>query len=305
VSLPWIPGTLAVVALALRFPLTRASWRRPLAVHLVGMAAVAFLTNVLVVIGYWVRFGEFRGLGRLVVEGARWGFVRIHVAAALYTAAVVVTQAAASRRALRERELRLARLEGQLAEARLQALSAQIRPHVLFNTLHAIGQLWRSGRADEADAMLDHLGALFQRVIASTGSGPVTLEEELAMVRDYLAIEAVRLGERLRTRFDVSEDAARCRLPALCLQPLVENAVRHGIAPLVGGGEVRIEAGVEDGRLRVRIADDGAGLSSGGGGNGLANVGARLAGLYGSTHRLRIGPAPGRGTEVVLEIPAE
>src|SRR6185503_3155114 len=113
--------------------------------------------------------------------------------------AVAVTLVVRSWQGLRTRELELARLETQLAEARLQTLNAQIRPHFLFNTLHAIGQLWRSGRHQEADAMLDHLGALFQKVIASTARTQVPLGEELAMVRDYLAIEEVRFGARVRS----------------------------------------------------------------------------------------------------------
>jgi two-component system LytT family sensor kinase len=307
-SLPWIPGTLAVIALALRFPLTRARLWPPLAVHLLALPLVTLGTNVLVVLGYWLRFGRYQGLEKLLTEGARWGLVRLHVAALLYAAAVALTQGAQSWQALRRRELQLARLETQLAQSRLQVLNAQIRPHFLFNTLHAIGQLWRSGRAEQAEALLDHLGALFQRVIASTARTQVPLREELQMVRDSLAIEQVRLGERLQAEIEAGEDALRCLVPPLILQPLVENAVKHGISPRADAGRLTVSARVAQGRLVVVVEDDGPGLAAGtptaGLGTGLSNVRERLRALYGGDGVLDCGTNGTRGTKVRLEIPA-
>jgi sensor histidine kinase YesM len=294
--------------LAGRFPVTRTGWRRHLAIHLAAMPVVAFGTNVLVVLGYWARFGDFQGLPVLLRQGAFWGLVRLHFAALLYAAAAGLTQGVRYWRGLRERELEVARLEAQLAQARLQVLNAQIRPHFLFNTLHAIGQLWRSGRAEEADLLLDHLGSLFQKVISSTSRTQVALGEELEMVRQYLAIEHVRLGPRMRSRVDADDAALACLVPPLILQPLVENAVRHGVARSAAGGDVAVEARVQGDRLVIRVRDDGPGPGgngeTAGTGAGLANVRERLAGLYGDRHTLETSGGPGIGTEVRLAIPA-
>jgi len=307
-SLPWIPGTLAVIWLAARFPVTRATWRRHLWIHVLAMPVVAFGTNVLVVLGYWIRYESFQGLPALVRQGALWGTVRLHLAALLYAAVAGLTQGVEYWRGLRRRELELARLEAQLAHARLQVLNAQIRPHFLFNTLHAIGQLWRSGRGPEADQLLDHLGALFQKVIASTSRTQVPLSEELDMVRQYLAIEQVRFGSRMRSRIEADEAALGCLVPPLILQPLVENAVKHGVSRATAGGEVSVVARVEGERLLLSVRDDGPGLDgngrSSGMGAGLANVRDRLAGMYGTRHSLETSSGAIQGTEVRLSIPA-
>ncbi|HET9314623.1 MAG TPA: histidine kinase [Vicinamibacteria bacterium] len=304
--LPWIPATLVAIGLAGRFPLTRTSWRRNLWLHLLAIPATAFLTNLIVVATYWLRSGTFRGLGVLVQQAGFWALVRMHFAALFYVAAVAAAMGIRSWRDLRRREVEMARLETQLAQARLQALNAQIRPHFLFNTLHAIGQLWRSGRSREADAMLDHLGALFQKVIASTARTQVPLSEELAMVRDYLAIEEVRFGARVRSRVEADRDTLACLVPPLLLQPLVENAVKHGLSPSAAGGTVTVEARVEGERLVLLVRDDGTGPNGGhapGTGTGLSNVRERLASLYGERQRLVTGPGPDGGTEVRVELP--
>jgi hypothetical protein len=305
--LPCIPATLVAVVLAGRAPLARATWRRNLWVHLLAIPATSFLTNFFVVGVYWARAGAFRGLATLLQQAGFWGFVRLQVAALFYAGAVAATLGIQSFRHLRSRELELARLETQFVQARLQVLNAQIRPHFLFNTLHTIGQLWRSGRSDEADALLDHLGALFQKVIASTARTEVPLSEELAMVADYLAIEQARFGERVKSRLTADDRALACLVPPLLLQPLVENAVKHGLSPAAAGGTVWVEARVEGDRLLLQVRDDGAGGSGpagNGSGTGLSNVRERLAGLYGERQRLSTTPVAGGGTDVRIELPA-
>jgi len=308
--LPWIPATLVAVALAERWPPTRGTWSRRLWIHALAIPATAVLTNVLVVASYWVRQGTFRGPMALLEQAAFWSLMRLHVATLVYVATVASTVGIRSWQRLQHRQLELARLEAQLANARLQVLSAQIRPHFLFNTLHAIGQLWRSGRSREADALLDHLGALFQRVIATTSRPLVPLAEELAMVRDYLAIERARFGERVGHEIAASSSALSCLVPPLLLQPIVENAVKHGLSLTPRGGTVRVEAGVDGERLMLRVCDDGAGPGgavappeTAGTGTGLRNVRERLAVLYGARFRLDIAPGQGGGTEVSLELP--
>jgi LytS/YehU family sensor histidine kinase len=217
-----------------------------------------------------------------------------------------LTQTLSWYRRSRARELELARMEAQLAQARLDALTAQIRPHFLFNTLHTIGQLWRSGHAEEADAMLDHLGALFQRVQASTSRTLVSLDEELETVEAYLAIEAARFRDRMRVHLHIDDAARGCAVPPLLLQPIVENAVRHGIAVSPSAGHITVRGRVLHDRLVLDVEDDGPGMSGNGarsGGTGLSNTRERLTQLFGSDHRLDIGSADGRGTRVRIDLP--
>ena len=155
--------------------------------------------------------------------------------------------------------------------------------------------------------MLDHLGALFQKVIASTARTQVPLADELAMVRDYLAIEEVRFGARVQSRVDAPPETLGCLVPPLVLQPLVENAVKHGLSPSAAGGTVWVVARIEDERLVLTVRDDGAGPNRGataGTGTGLRNVRARLLGLYGERQSLSTAAAPHGGTIVRLELPA-
>jgi len=306
--LPWIPVTLAVIVLAVRFPLSRDRWARYAVIHLAAAAVLAFFANVLVVLMYWATTGKFGGLIVLAQQGAIWATVRFHIALTIYASILGLTQGVLYYRRTQSRELQLAKMEGQLAQARLQALNAQIRPHFLFNTLHTIGQLWRSGRSDDADAVLDHLGALFHKVSSSTSRFEVPLAEELDLIRDYLAIEEVRFRDRLRPTVDAPANTLDCLVPPLILQPLVENAVRHGISAVSTAGVLEVSAKREGSRLRLVVRDDGPGVSaatkSPGSGTGLRNTRERLAQLYGDGGLMSITDAPGGGTIVTVDIPA-
>jgi signal transduction histidine kinase len=307
-SLPWIPATLVAIALATRFPVTRESWRRTLPLHLAAVPAVAFIANVGVVLGFWWMGGVFQGWAELARQGAFWATLRIHLALLVYLVAVVLTQGWHYVQRTRAQELGVARLESQLARARFQALSEQIRPHFLFNTLHAIGQMWRSGRADEAEEVLDHLGSLFQRVRSSTDRLAIPLAEELSMVEEYLAIERARFRDRLEAEVCATPEARSCVVPPLLLQPLVENAIRHGVSAKTGPGRVRVSAEVKGGRLMLVVSDDGPGMAapspSAGSGTGLANTRERLRHAFGDDHDFGIESGPEGGTTVRLEIPA-
>jgi len=304
--MPWAPVTLVVIVAAVRYPLTRAEWPRRLPVHLAAALLLAFAANLLVVLGFWLTQGSFRGWLVLLRQGAVWALLRAHVALLIYFSILALTQGLVYYRRTRDRELQLARIEGQLARARLEALNAQIRPHFLFNTLHTIGQLWRSGRSHDAEAVLDHLGSLFHRVQDSTAQLEVPLSEELDLIREYLAIEEMRFRDRLRTSVEASPAALECTVPPLLLQPLVENAVRHGISAVSSAGQVEVTATVEGDRLRLAVRDDGPGMSSPpaspGTGTGLRNTRERLEQLYGPRALLRMATAAG-GTLVEIEIP--
>lgn len=212
-------------------------------------------------------------------------------------------------RAFRDARERALRAEALAHQARLDALRYQLNPHFLFNTLNAISTLVVDGRNDEASRMIARLGDLLRTTLERTDGDVVSLADELELVRRYLDIEQIRLGERLAVHIDVAEDAWAARVPSLILQPLVENAIRHGVAPREEGGRVTITATRMGGLLQLHVADDGPGLRARGtdarasSGIGLANTRERLKQLYGEAHRFDIGESDSGGLRVSIELP--
>ncbi len=207
-------------------------------------------------------------------------------------------------------EVRLvdARLREDAARAELAALQARIHPHFFFNTLNTISSLLQAD-PERADDVVQTLGDLFRYTFRVADSGPVSLGEELEFIEGYLSIEKARFGDRLRVVWDVDPGARRVPVPGLILQPVVENAVGHGIGPVSAGGTVRIFAVVLDGVLRIEVGDDGAGLPSGSGdlvrdGHGLGIVRRRLESHYGPAGSLELKSGPGgRGAVASLTMP--
>ena len=202
----------------------------------------------------------------------------------VYVGTVLAWHAATYYRELRDRQLKSSQLESLLQRAQLQALRSQLNPHFLFNTLHSIAELVHEN-PKLAESLILRLGELLRQVLQSSTLPDVPLKEEIDFVRGYVEIEQVRLGERLQVSWDVEPDTLRARVPSLILQPLVENAIQHGIAPLATIGRLTIRAWHEQGFLHLQVRDTGPGLSSDaserGRGIGLANTRARLERLYG------------------------
>jgi two-component system LytT family sensor kinase len=199
---------------------------------------------------------------------------------------------------------RLSRLEGQFAEARLLALKAQLQPHFLFNALNTVSVLMRED-VDAADDVLVRLCAMLRKTLDSSEKHEVTLREELELVEAYLEIERIRFSNRFAFRIDVPDDALDARVPPLILQPLVENAVRHGIARRIAAGRIDVVAARRNGRLQLTVRDDGPGVAAGArDGIGLSNTRARLQEQYGARHTFALASDGDRGTIVSLEIPA-
>ena len=223
-----------------------------------------------------------------------------------YVAILAAYQVVLYHRLVRERDQRAAQLEVDLAQARLASLEACLRPHFLFNTLNAIATLVRED-PKAAEKMIGELGDLLRASLSAEPSREVRLEEELAFTEKYLGIERVRFQDRLTVTIDVSDEARRALVPHLLLQPLVENAVRHGIAPLESGGSIGVEATRQNGLLRVIVRDDGVGVLAAPnheqGGIGLRALRARLVHLYGDRQRLDLHPGPAGGSVVDIEIP--
>lgn len=209
----------------------------------------------------------------------------------------------------RDREVRAARLETQLQRARLENLQAQLHPHFLFNTLNAISSLMYHD-VGAADRLMTRLSDLLRMTFARSRGPETTLQEELAWLDAYLSIMQGRFGERLRIRRDVAEDARLLLVPTLLLQPLVENAICHGVGSRGTGGTVEVVARRDGTMLRIEVRDDGPGLprdhavEARGNGLGLSNTAARLEQMFGGAHRFDLTSGPEGGTTVLIEIPA-
>jgi two-component system LytT family sensor kinase len=207
----------------------------------------------------------------------------------------------------RERDLETAQLQRELVEARLEALRMQLNPHFLFNTLHAISALIHDN-PQAADRVVARLSELLRLTLDQTKPQEVPLSEEVAFLDRYLEIEQTRFVERLKVEKDISPETQQALVPYLILQPLVENAIRHGIEPREDLGLLRIRAARRDGKLELSIRDNGDGLSTNHDsstqeGIGLSNTRSRLRHLYGENCRFELAPAEGGGLEARIEIP--
>jgi LytS/YehU family sensor histidine kinase len=229
--------------------------------------------------------------------------------AMIYWLILLISYAMSYYRRYKEGEVKASKLEAQLAQAQLHALKMQLQPHFLFNTLHSISALVHKDPG-LADKMIARLGDFLRLTLENAGSQEVTLQEELEFLRIYLEIERIRFRDRLTVRMKIEPQALDARLPNLILQPIVENAIKHGIAPRTEAGLIEIEARRFNGLLHVQITDNGPGLPTNGNtgklvkeGVGLANTEARLRQFYGSNHRFDLANTAKGGLTVVLEIP--
>lgn len=215
----------------------------------------------------------------------------------------------------REQQLREVEWQRSLTEAELKALRAQVNPHFLFNTLNTIADLIGS-EPEKAEAMTEHLARVFRYVLTQAEREFISVSEEFDFLSTYLEIEQARFGDRLRVEMDIDPRVASIMIPPLILQPLIENAVKHGLAPKLEGGVLRIRAIDDEDRALFRIQDDGVGWplqtpaaaprsQNGVGGRGLKNVTERLRALYGDRASLRVHRSTGEGTEIIVAIPKD
>lgn len=303
-----------VVWVARRYPVERGVWRRHLPVHIV-VALVLVLAHLAltawVVVLAFNRPEEPISFGRMFMT---YVFNRWQLEVLVYAAIVGVWQTSQYLNRLREREMQANRLEAQLARAQLQALEMQLHPHFLFNTLQAISTLVSEDPA-AARRMLTLLGDLLRTVLDDADRQVVPLRRELDFLTRYLEIERTRFPDRLQVQVEVPEELLDLSVPNLLLQPIVENAIKHGIGPRAAPGRVEVRGNLIDGRLRLVVRDDGTGAGGDGfdrpsvphgarPGVGLANTQARLKQLYGADQEFTFTSIPGRGTTVTIEIPA-
>jgi two-component system LytT family sensor kinase len=291
----------AFVWLSRRFPVTESGWTRSITV-------LFFASAVFVVLKYLIFLPITRALsGRSDMTFARLLGGNALIELIIFWAVIAVIQAFEFRRRLLDEEHNAIALQAQLAEAQLAALSAQLQPHFLFNTLSAVATLMHRDVA-EADRMIVRLGDLLRATLARRASHQITLGEELELLERYLDIMRVRFNDRLTVNVDVPAELQSALVPQLLLQPLVENALEHGIARHPGPGAVSIEAKCSGGSLYITVIDNGPGIDPAGGsleeGIGLATTRARLARLYGESQRLTLTRAErGGGTCVSVQLP--
>jgi sensor histidine kinase YesM len=278
----WFLITLVVFRLARRYPLV--PFRRFHAlIHLFAAVVFAVVHGV-----YWVGMMDLiRPFDRMTAEPSRdlfaeTIFYRFPLELLFYALALGGAIALNFYERYTERAVAAARLESSLADARLHALELQLQPHFLFNTLNAISALVRNRRNDEAVTMMAGLSELLRYTLDHAGDQQVALEDELAVLRRYLEIQHVRFPDRMSFEIDLAPEARRAAVPVLLLQPLAENAVRHGIAPKSGSGVVEVRAFRSEGKLRIEVFNSGSLSALSVAGIGLRNTRARLQHLYGA-----------------------
>jgi len=298
-SVTWYASALSAPVflwMSRRLPFDSAHWRRSTAVYVVVIIALVTATALF---QYRATFVGFPGppMGNYLRSALLTGALPFLTVAA-------ATQAIEARSRAHERELDAARAKGQLAEARLQVLTAQLQPHFLFNTLQGISTLITRDPI-AADKMLTSLSDLLREVLRRGDRREVDLDEELRVLEPYLDISRWRFGDRLTVRTSADDDARRALVPFFILQPLVENAVHHGVSSRAGPAAIEIDATRSGDRLWLAVSDDGPGadVSDAGLGIGLANTRARLAELYGDRHTLEIERPPSGGYRVRVTIP--
>lgn len=288
----WAAMTPAILWLSQRYPL------RPVRAGAIGVLVAAGIVALLLHVGViWATGRLFDPSERLVGGRAGYGDVLANwapISMVIYWAVVVAGNAIASMR-------RASALSDELARTQLGALRAQLHPHFLFNTLNTAVSLVRVGKPDDGVRVLTDLSDILRHMLRDTTQHEVPLREELALVGRYLDIERARFADGLSVGLDIAEGLKDALVPALILQPLVENAIRHGEPSVVG-----IAASADGSRLTLIVRDNGSGLLPGWEGRhgvGLRNTRARLAGLYGPGAELRVTGAPDGGVQALVTLP--
>ena len=304
----WGVFSVIVVHLAQRFTLERAKWFRSVLVHLLGALCVAGLHALITsLLNPWIwpdmttKEAFSHAMQRnFLMMGSDDIFI--------YFTIVFTVQGWMYYQRYRDRELRTSVLETQLAKAQLMALKVQLHPHFLFNTLNSITELMHSD-VHVAERVITRLSDLLRMTLENIGTQEVSLRDELDFVRGYLEIEQMRFQDRLHIDYQIAPETLDARVPNLMLQPLVENAVRHGISKSSKLGLILLKTEIQGTRLCVYIRDNGPGLKTNGHspaanfGIGLSTTRTRLEFLYGKDHSLELNNLPTGGLEVRLVVP--
>ncbi len=306
--LPWVLATPFIISLARRYAITRDRVVSTVGVHLATLTVVSLIASAWFAtlqmlfnpwrypqhptfIEAWRTSFPYQVLPYMIVYGLIWFITLIVDARARMTRQTTET----------------ARLNEELSKAQLAALRRQIEPHFMFNTLNSIAGLVREQRNDAAVSMIVGLSEFLRRATQDSHRSQVTLAEEVEYLQRYLDIQKVRFGERLQVSVDISPEALHAQVPDLLLQPLVENAIKHGIAKRVAGGAVRVTGACANGNLRLSVYNDGpsdpADSQSTVTGVGLSNLRTRLRILHGDESELELKRAASGEAEVIVTLP--
>jgi sensor histidine kinase YesM len=251
---------------------------------------------------------EHRGPLEFLRQHPSWVVFEVVIYTWLYGLVAGVSYTVHTQRQLGDQQLAAARAQASAREAQLRALRAQLNPHFLFNALHSLSSLVRHDTA-AAEQALERLGQLLRYALDDRVGEDVALAEEWDFARHYLDLEALRLGKRLRVSVDLQPEALDCVVPPFLIQPLVENAVRHGISPRPQGGCVSVRAHIEDGRLVLRVSDDGVGAArdalEDAEGLGLRALRLRLEARFNGASGMRFDTTPGAGFAATVTLPAQ
>ena len=298
----WAAATPFLLALGRRFRIERRTWPLVLPLHLaVGIAVTALDVLSWTLLAPWIRPGAPPSTVPFVVQVARSLFIDL----GWYFIIIALAHVRHYARLSREEALRRAQLQSQLDAARLTALQSQLRPHFLFNTLTTIAEQVYNDPAG-ADTMITRLSRLLRSSFVDADVQEVTLRQELELLQCYLDIARVRFRERLTVDFDIHPNALDAFVPRFLLQPLVENALQHGLEPAEAGGRLEIVVRPQlDATMSIEIRDNGVGLSRAAvrSGTGLRNTRERLSHLYGGAAQLDVVSREGGGTVVRVRLP--
>ncbi|HEX8265716.1 MAG TPA: histidine kinase [Pyrinomonadaceae bacterium] len=310
----WFLLTPVVLWLNRRFPFERGHIIKSLSFHLVAgtVLSLFYLLFLTLIDPILPLFGDKPDLVPRTSFFEKFQFfvvAYLHVCLISYWGILLVNYLVSIYLAFQERSLRASQLEASLAVARLESLKSQLHPHFLFNTLNAIVVLVRKNRNKEAEDMLTGLSELLRHSLENIGVQEVSLRHEIEFLKTYLEIEQVRFQDRLKVQLNIEPETLKAVVPNLILQPLVENAIRHGFSKREKAGLVAITTSRENGTLQIRVRDDGAGLpknwrlEENKTGIGIANTRARLRQLYGDAQTFDIRSTEDGGTVVILKIP--
>ena len=301
----WIPLTSLVVKISKAQPVQRSHVFKSMLVHFgfsILITALHLLLNITLVILIIKIFYPQRSIGQYVPS---YMLMTLHTHFIIYFLIIAVHQGFTYIKEFQNALLKNATLESKLVEAQNQALKMQIRPHFLFNTHHSIISLLHANRKDEAIQMLIGLSDLLRKTLDQHNNDLVTIEDELSLIRLYLSIQEVRFKDRLTVSYDIDETSYVQKIPPFTLQPLIENAIIHGIEPYSDCGLLKISIHHNQKSLNIQVQDDGVGLTNGKikEGIGLTNIKSRLENIYGNSYSFKIIGNEIKGTLVELIIP--
>ena len=304
-ALMWALMAPLILMMRTRVPLGAGGWVGGVGFHF----AMSFVVMATYYLGRMLAYGIFYGdlFAEFWPAALNSFYGRNIIDMAYYWAVLAFGYSLEIYQRYKNEELRSAQLEARLIETELKALREQLRPHFLFNTMNTIAVLVREGKNDAAVTLIARLSSLLRMSLDNTRVHEVTLRQEMDFLALYLDIQRVRFSDRLQVDVAIEPEAMEARIPNLILQPLVENAILHGIAPKAGPGRVTVSGRVAAGQLHLEVSDDGPGLGDGTKrakeGIGLSNTRERLAKIYGAHAHLSLRSEAGRGVSVQIILP--